>query len=71
MRVEDAASKCGIADHYRIMSKVLSKFVHPTALQILDVVDDSKHELQRDSFFGLGCLFFVGAFSTMENLVVR
>lgn len=69
LHVEAAAADCGLEDQYKIMSKVLSKFVHPTALQILGIVDDAKHSLQRDCFFGLGCLFFAGAFSALEKSV--
>ncbi|MGH7076310.1 MAG: hypothetical protein ACREFD_19240 [Stellaceae bacterium] len=68
MRVDDAAATCGWKDQYKIMSKMLSKFVHPTALQILGVDDDAKQSLQRECFFSLGCLFFTGAFNALENL---
>ncbi len=68
MGVDDAAADSGLKDHYKIMSKMLSKFVHPTALQILGIIDDAKLSLQRECFFSLGCLFFTGAFSALENL---
>ena len=68
MRVDDAAAECGLKEHYKIMSKMLSKFVHPTALQILGLVDDAKHTLQRDCFFSLGCLFFAGGFVALEKV---
>jgi hypothetical protein len=68
MRVDIAAADCGLQDHYKIMSKMLSKFVHPTALQILGVADDAKLAMQREWFFSLGCLFFTGAFTALENL---
>lgn len=67
MRVEAAADTCGLKAYYKALSKMLSKFVHPTALQILGVVDDAKHTLQRDCFFGLGCLFFNRAFVALEG----
>jgi hypothetical protein len=68
MRVDDAAAECGLREHYKIMSKMLSKFVHPTALQILGLVDAAKHTVQRDCFFSLGCLFFAGGFVALEKV---
>jgi hypothetical protein len=68
MSVDNAAADCGMASHYKVFSKMLSKFVHPTALQILGRIDDVKLSLQREVFFSLGCLFFTGAFTALENL---
>jgi hypothetical protein len=67
MRVEAAASECGLKDMFGTMNKLLSKFTHPTAMQILGTADEAKRALQRDVFHGLGCLFFVGAFTAVEN----
>jgi hypothetical protein len=67
MRIEAAVEECGFKDQFKVMSKMLSKFVHPTAMQILGVSDDAKHALQRDWFFGLGCTFFFGAFGVLEG----
>ncbi|HEX3665928.1 MAG TPA: hypothetical protein VHU23_11915 [Rhizomicrobium sp.] len=67
-RVDVAARDCGIGDSYRLNCKMLSKFAHPTAMQILGTPDAAKHALQRDCFFGLGCLFFTGAFNALEGV---
>ena len=69
MRVEKAADECGLKDMFKNMNKLLSKFAHPTAMQILGMADDQKQSLQRDTFYALGCCFFVGAFSALENSV--
>ena len=69
MRVEDAASQCGLKDVFKTMNKILSKFAHPTAMQILGVADDEKQSLQRDTFYALGCCFFLGAFGALEKSV--
>ena len=69
MRVEDAAGECRLKEMFKTMNKMLSKFAHPTAMQILGVADDEKQSLQRDMFYALGCCFFLGAFSTLENSV--
>jgi hypothetical protein len=68
-RVADAAKECGIEflNHYSLSNKLLSKFAHPTAMQILGVIDEEKHVLQRDCFFSQGCLFFTGAFAALET----
>jgi hypothetical protein len=51
------------------MNKMLSKFAHPTAMQILGMADDEKLSLHRDTFYALGCCFFLGAFSALESSV--
>lgn len=66
MRVEKAAGHCGLEDTFKPMNKMLSKFAHPTAMQILGMVDEEKRLLQRDTFYVLGCCFFVGAFNALE-----
>lgn len=69
MRVEGAAGECGLKDMFKTMNKMLSKFAHPTAMQILGMADYEKQSLQRDTFYALGCCFFLGAFSALENSV--
>ncbi len=68
MRVAKAADECGLKE-FGVPNKMLSKFAHPTAMQILGISDEAKQVLQRDMFYGLGCLFFVGAFTALENCV--
>jgi len=71
MRVNTAAEECGLADMYKVMSKLLSKFVHPTALQILGIGDEEQVAKQRECFFGLGCLFFSEAFNALEGVDIK
>ncbi|MGA9825022.1 MAG: hypothetical protein WBQ53_09355 [Methylocystis sp.] len=68
-RVAHAANDCGTEffNNYSLGFKMLSKFAHPTAMQILGASDESKHALQRDCFFSQGCLFFTGAFVALES----
>jgi len=65
--VSEAAKECGLADNFSLSYKMLSKFAHPTAMQILAGPEDAKEELQRDLFFSQGCLFFTGAFVALER----
>lgn len=66
-RVADAAKECGMSDHFAVSFKMLSKFAHPTAMQILGAPDEGRQALQRDCFFSQGCLFFTGAFVALES----
>jgi len=66
--VATAARECGIYEHYSVGNKLLSKFAHPTAMQILGVSDEAKVKLQRDHFFGQGCSFFTGAITALEDV---
>ena len=68
-RVVDAAKECGIGDHYTLSFKMLSKFAHPTAMQILAPRDDERDTKQRDFFFSQGCLFFTGGFVELERVL--
>jgi hypothetical protein len=70
-RVADAAKDCGFVEHYSLSFKMLSKFAHPTAMQILGGSDEAKHALQRDCFFSQGCLFFTGAFVALEGGLIK
>jgi hypothetical protein len=67
MRVEGAAEICGLKDMFKIENKTLSKFAHPTAMQILGTADDEKQRLQRDTFYSKGCCYFLGAFNALES----
>lgn len=67
LHVDAAAKECGLKEPFQLLNKLLSKFAHPTAMQILGIADQEKQTLQRDTFFGLGCLFFTGAFDAMER----
>ena len=66
-RVADAAQDTGVNLHFGVSYKMLSKFAHPTALQILGTAGDERRTLQRDYFFSQGCLYFVGAFYTLDE----
>jgi hypothetical protein len=66
-QVSEAARESGIGDHFSLSYRMLSKFAHPTAMQILAPPDEAKDTLQKDCFFGQGCLFFTGAFVALEG----
>ncbi len=65
-KVAAAAEEIGIAHHFKPMNKLLSKFAHPTAMLILG--NSEARKMQKDSVFANGCLFFVGAFTALENI---
>jgi hypothetical protein len=66
-KVNEAAEEVGIGEHFRLSYKMLSKFAHPTAMRILAPPDDARNALQRDCFFSQGCLYFRGAFDSLES----
>jgi hypothetical protein len=66
-QVSDAAKESGIGEHFALSYRMLSKFAHPTAMQILAPFDESKTAQQKDLFFSQGCLFFAGAFVALEG----
>jgi hypothetical protein len=66
-RVNEAAEEVGIGEHFRLSYKMLSKFAHPTAMRIIAPPDQRRDALQRDCFFSQGCLYFRGAFDSLEN----
>jgi hypothetical protein len=66
-QVSEAAKECGIGEHFSLSYKMLSKFAHPTAMRILAPPNEDWEAHQRDVFFGLGCLFFAGAFNAVEG----
>jgi hypothetical protein len=65
--VSEAAKESGIGDHFSLSYRMLSKFAHPTAMQILATPDEEKEDVQKDCFFSQGCLFFTGAFGALEG----
>jgi hypothetical protein len=68
-QVHDAARECDYI-HFRVSFKFLSKFAHPTAMQILAPPDTAKTLMQRDCFFSFGCLYFTGAFFALEKCLL-
>jgi hypothetical protein len=66
-QVSDAAKECGLGDHFKLGFKFLSKFSHPTAMRLLAPPDERREDMQREMFFGYGCLFFTGAFDALEG----
>lgn len=69
--VRDAAVDVGIGEHFRLSYRMLSKFAHPTAMQILGLPDEAKEAILNDMFFSQGCLFFTGAFQAVERQLVQ
>jgi hypothetical protein len=65
-KVTDAAGEIGIAHHFTMMNKLLSKFAHPTAMLILG--NSEARQMQKEAAFANGCLFFVGAFTALESI---
>lgn len=50
---------------------MLSKFAHPTVMQVLGTRDPARKELQNDLFFSQGCLCFAGAFDALEEQILK
>ena len=67
--VREAAGECGLGGTFRPAYLMLSKFCHPTAMQIVAPSDDAMKDAQRDYFFSQGCLFFGTAFEVLEAAV--
>ncbi len=61
MRVASAAKEIGMGDHFTVGFKLLSKWAHPTAMQMLNVEDGEKIRLQRECSPGWG------AFTSLEH----
>jgi hypothetical protein len=68
-QVARAAEECGLKEQYVVYYKLLSKFTHPTAMQILGISDEAKQNLQRDYFFSQGCLFYAAAIKVIEKVL--
>jgi hypothetical protein len=64
--VRDAAQECGLGDDYALQFKVLSKFAHPTAFQMMAPAKDTSTGPFRDAFFSQGCGLFTAAFVRLE-----
>jgi hypothetical protein len=65
--VREAAKEAGFGDQFSVSYRMLSKFAHPTAMQILSPPDEAKAAQLRDCFFSQGCVFFTGAFVALEG----
>ena len=67
--VREAAEEVGIGDDFNLYNRILSKWAHPTAMQIRFSSNDELTAWQRDSSFSNGCLFFAGAFSALQERI--
>jgi hypothetical protein len=65
--VSEAARECGLGHDYALQVKVLSKFAHPTAFQIMAPAKDVTTGPFRDAFFSQGCGLFAAAFVRLET----
>jgi hypothetical protein len=65
--VSATAAECGIGEQFSVSYRMLSKFAHPSVMQIVAAPDDAREVLQRDVLYGQGCLFFCDAFDTLER----
>lgn len=70
-QVSEAAKEVGMGDHFNVTNKLLSKFAHPTAMQIMAPAESEKLLVQKEMFFSHGCLFFLGAFHPLERELLR
>jgi hypothetical protein len=70
MQVSAVAKQIGMGDHFRVAFKLLSKWAHPTAMQMFGTVNEDQIRLQRECFFGMGCGHFTGAFTAVESLLL-
>jgi hypothetical protein len=60
-----------MGNSFGVSYRFLSTFAHPTAMRVLARPDEGKNTLQRDCFFGQGCLFFGGAFEALERYLAE
>ncbi len=70
-RVSAAAEECGFGENFALSYKMLSKFAHPTAMQIMSLPDERTVPRQKDAFFSQGCLFFAGGFEALEGQLIQ
>jgi hypothetical protein len=69
--VREAAEEVGFSEHFKVGFKMLSKFTHPTSMQILGTRTPVQIELQNDLYFSQGCLCFAGAFNALEEQILQ
>jgi hypothetical protein len=71
MQVGEAAKAIGMGANFAVANKMLSKFAHPTAMQVLAPAGEGERlALQKQLFFSHGCLFFTGAFDAIEAALI-
>jgi hypothetical protein len=68
VRVRTAAEQCGIAKQFALHYQLLSRFVHPPALQFFATGEDGARAEWHECFFALGCLFFTHAVEALEDV---
>lgn len=66
MAVNAAAKECGLEAGHALQFKLLSKFAHPTAMQIMGAMNDDVEQF-RDLFFSQGCALFSLNFDCLET----
>lgn len=67
--VSNAAKESGFGKHFTVSMKMLSKYAHPTAMLMLSP-PRSATPMHAEMFFGLGSLYFTGAFTALEKLLL-
>jgi hypothetical protein len=71
MQVSEAAKAIGMGANFSVANRMLSKFAHPTAMQVLAPAGEAeKLALQKQLFFSHGCLFFRGSFDAIEAALI-
>lgn len=69
--VNAAAKELGLELHYDTANKLLSKFIHPTALRVIGYFDDDRIKDLKTGYFGQGCTSFAGAFNILEEHLIN
>ncbi|MFT8247286.1 hypothetical protein [Roseomonas sp. BN140053] len=64
--VSAAAKECGLEAEFALQFKLLSKFAHPTAMQIAGTVNAVEEQF-RELLFSRGCALFSNTFDHLEN----
>jgi Family of unknown function (DUF5677) len=70
-QVSEAAKEIGMGANFSVANKMLSKFAHPTAMQIMGTASKDKLALQKLLFHSHGCLCFTGAFNALESTLFK
>ena len=64
--VSDAARELGKGEPFRVTNKLLSKYAHPTALQVVYNGGEAE-EILKEKFYDLGMALSKGALSLLAN----
>jgi nickel-responsive transcriptional regulator NikR len=68
--VSNAAKEADFGKHFSVSMKMLSQYAHPTAMLLL-APPNSATPMHAEMFYGLGSLYFTGAFTALEKLLLQ